>query len=677
MQQLRRVSLSSSSRPLAFNIDDYLGPQIAALLLSIPNAYALQLRFAKIPLSQSLPLHLCNVGQFLALAWFTGLARHGITRLLRQRGWRHTQPRLLLGLWLLALAIGFQVLPDSFDVFAEKQASSIPPWLTVALLIGIASTALPALVQVGLLLARPLYRWAGLSAALAISAPNNFALDGDYLGLHLFVELSAFGLACASLTNTAWPWRGDEIKALPKALWLAAVSSMMAAAASIAWPSSVVLQRLATIEGAPIAARVSWLRSFGRREKGAEAVLEQLPKSARPWFQRRDNPPPIAASVPSLLPNDPIVFLITIDSLRSDVFRNKRWLEQQHFFKNLSEHAVTFANAESPASSTVPTLSSLFTDKYYSTLFWKPVFEGGDVWPLEDNSVRFPELLSNHGVHTVNVATKSWLLSSRKVVAGFQEEYDLDQNAANRQKHVESGPILARMRESLGRPRTGPTFVYSHFMDPHSPYDSGKLKRGSDKKALYLSEIERLDEELAQFDQWLSDQGLGARVVWLVSADHGESFGEHGVTFHAKNIYEELVHVPLWIRIPGVKAARIEAPVSTMDLAPTLLDLFGVETPGEYMGQSLVPYLRGDEDVHLWRPIAAETHLKQSLLFADGFKAIRDQRSGTREVYDLKKDPKELKNLIDSANPKYQDALDLFFKVQLNPRYAKQAPYRH
>jgi membrane-anchored protein YejM (alkaline phosphatase superfamily) len=325
----------------------------------------------------------------------------------------------------------------------------------------------------------------------------------------------------------------------------------------------------------------------------------------------------------------------------------------------------------------VPTLSSLFADKYYSTLLWKPVFDGGDVWPLTDSSVRFPELLTSHGVHTINVATKSWLMSSRKVVAGFEEEYDLDQNAADRQKHVESGPILARMRESLGHPRTGPTFVYSHFMDPHSPYDSGKLKRGAGKKALYVSEIERLDEELAEFDQWLDAQGLGGRVVWIVSADHGESFGEHGVTFHAKNIYEELVHVPLWIRIPGLGASRIETAVSTMDLAPTLLDLFGVATPAEYMGQSLVPYLRGESNVKLWRPIAAETHLKQSLLFPDGFKAIRDQRTGTREVYDLRKDPKELKNLIDSADPRYQDQLDLFFAVHRNPSYAKQAPYRH
>jgi arylsulfatase A-like enzyme len=322
----------------------------------------------------------------------------------------------------------------------------------------------------------------------------------------------------------------------------------------------------------------------------------------------------------------------------------------------------------------VPSLSSIFSGKYYSELVWEAQSKGGEVWPGKDPTIRFPTLLGEHGVHTVTVASKSWLLSSRRVVAGFVEEYDLDQRRARRTDHVKSKELLGRVREVLSAPLKGPTFLYAHFMDPHTPYDSGKKKTGSSKEK-YKSEIERIDRELSEFMRWLDKKGLSSRVVLMLSADHGEAFGEHGATFHAKNVYDELIRVPLWIRVPGVKAHNEKTPVSLIDLGPTVLDLFGVPTPGHFMGQSLTPLLRNGK-AQLSRPIVAETRLKQTLVFPDGFKAIRDQQSGAREVYDLNRDPQESKNIIDRADPKYQNMLDAFFLVHMNPMYPKHAPYR-
>jgi choline-sulfatase len=134
--------------------------------------------------------------------------------------------------------------------------------------------------------------------------------------------------------------------------------------------------------------------------------------------------------------------------------------------------------------------------------------------------------------------------------------------------------------------------------------------------------------------------------------------------------------VPLWIRIPELDPRVIDTQVSLMDLGPTILDLMGAATPGSFMGQSLVPALRG-LPLELSRPLGAEGRLKQALVFPDGIKAVRDQRTYTQEVYDLNNDPGETNNLVESADPKYLREVDAFFDENLHSDYGSTAPYRN
>jgi membrane-anchored protein YejM (alkaline phosphatase superfamily) len=267
-----------------------------------------------------------------------------------------------------------------------------------------------------------------------------------------------------------------------------------------------------------------------------------------------------------------------------------------------------------------------------------------------------------------------WLLNSYRVAAGFDEETTLDGNNKDRSKHVHSGRLLPAVEQRLRQGIAGPNFVVFHLMDCHAPYDSGSVKTGP-MKGRYLSELERLDAELLAFRDVLAAQPFGQRVTWIVSADHGEAFGEHNTQQHATSVYDEQIRVPLWIKVPGVAPRTVSEPVGLVDLGPTVLDLFGAATPGSFMGQSLVPLLRG-EPVTLTRPIAAEARLRQTLVFADGMKAIRDLTNGGRELYDLKADPGERNNLIDQGDKKYQALLDLFFDTHQNPRYERTAPWR-
>ena len=143
-------------------------------------------------------------------------------------------------------------------------------------------------------------------------------------------------------------------------------------------------------------------------------------------------------------------------------------------------------------------------------------------------------------------------------------------------------------------------------------------------------------------------------------------------------MYEELIRVPLFIKIPGVAPRKVNTPVALVDLGPTILDLVGLPTPGYNMGQSLVPFLRG-QTPKLNRPILAETRLKKSLVMDDGYKVIIDDRSHTTEVYNLNADPNETRNLYDgpgSPDASRVDLLRFFFDIHTIRRPGYVIPYR-
>jgi arylsulfatase A-like enzyme len=110
----------------------------------------------------------------------------------------------------------------------------------------------------------------------------------------------------------------------------------------------------------------------------------------------------------------------------------------------------------------------------------------------------------------------------------------------------------------------------------------------------------RYDQNIAQMDALLADF-LGslstttlADTAIVVTADHGESFGEHGNLYHGFSLYQTELHVPLFMYVPGVPPRRIGEPVSLLDIAPTILDLRRVPLPDAFTGKSLLPVLKGE-----------------------------------------------------------------------------------
>jgi arylsulfatase A-like enzyme len=213
------------------------------------------------------------------------------------------------------------------------------------------------------------------------------------------------------------------------------------------------------------------------------------------------------------------------------------------------------------------------------------------------------------------------------------------------------------------------------MMEPHQPYDRGRSQGSPHER--YLAEVAVADAQIRRVLRLLQAR-FGRRWALFVSADHGEAFGEHGGTEHGKTLYEELLHVPLLARGPLLAPRVVEERVGLVDLGPTILDLFGVETPATYEGQSLVPLLAGGTAT-LTRPLLAEGRLRRALTQPDGLKVIEDSRRKLVEAYDLATDPGETHNLFDVEPARVDGALGslrAFFAAHTRSDGGYQPPYK-
>lgn len=352
-----------------------------------------------------------------------------------------------------------------------------------------------------------------------------------------------------------------------------------------------------------------------------------------------------------MLPSDAVVVMITIDATRADVVLDPAKARMFPVLTEMQRNGVVFENATAAASQTPLSLASLFSGRTFSEQLWQPYSEGKTrfLYPANDTSVRFPEVLSQHGVATFDVGTLVFMSSDFGVLRGFGEEHMVTGGTRHAMAAEAIGPLVAR----LHRAQRGPMFVYTHLMEPHEPYDRGR-KDGTDFER-YESEISVADEYVGQVLRALKRKFPGKWAL-IVSADHGEAFGDHETTGHAKSLYQELVHVPLLIDGATIHHRRVSERVSLVDMGPTILDLFGLPTPPTFLGQSLTPFLVG-KDPELTRPIFAEGRLRRSMTSKDGWKIIEDLRRKTAEIYDLNRDPGELDNLFDKEPARADELL--------------------
>ncbi len=214
-------------------------------------------------------------------------------------------------------------------------------------------------------------------------------------------------------------------------------------------------------------------------------------------------------------------------------------------------------------------------------------------------------------------------------------------------------------------------------------------------RAIYDEKIQRVDMIFRNFMEELERLGLTERTIFVLTSDHGTEFYEHERFDHGFSLYNELIHVPLIIKLPGnVDGRTIDDRVSSLDVMPTIVDLLDLRVPPgadkQLRGTSLVPSMRGES---VGRDVFSETDYRQytykrAITTKDGWKLIYTLETRDRELYDLRKDPGETVNLIEEEPQtayELEQRLFSYFKgigqdlnekhwtVGLNPVYESQA----
>lgn len=657
-----------------------LGPWFAALLagvaLALVNSVAITwwLPVTTVTPRVRLARYVFELGQHVALSLLLAAAWVFYRRMakpwsLRLASWRARRWLRVVLPWAwtcfgLVLLLAPTLAPD-FSEFAHSRAAGMAAAMLENLLLVSCAAALTA---TAILLARHWRPWlAGFASALACAlfGLNHWVFKHNYPGVHFFIAVT--GLL---IFMVAWaPLR--FFRGRPKLLtgWAMGLALLCVLTLTIP-PSQTLLQEQLKADGsvAPV-----WLT---RMRRSVQYLIDRpMDAASAPWFEQ-----PVRAATPSthpgLLHEAPIILMVTIDAVRADVLERPAYLHRFATLSALKQKAVYFAEARAPGSQTVTSLSGVFSGRYFSQQYWTRHPAVGYLFLGDDAPARFPELLAAVGFDTQTVAATYFLVNTFGVVRGFEHERFIKVPGLQLADYTPGRLLTRPLLRALEGAGQQPLFLYAHYLDTHFPYKAGGNSGTPFER--YLRSIEYVDRELGKLVRKIEQLGLWRRTLLVVASDHGEAFGEHNSQYHATTLYEEQLHVPLLVVAEALKPRTVRTMVSLIDLGPTLLDLAGQQTPGYFMGQTLVPLLRG-ADARLSRPIVAEGRLKKAMYFSDGYKLIVDDKNGTQELYYLKRDPKELRNVIDLPNQKAAQrvsALRRFFEVHTIRRSGYQVPYR-
>ena len=355
----------------------------------------------------------------------------------------------------------------------------------------------------------------------------------------------------------------------------------------------------------------------------------------------------------------PNVLIYVIDCLRADrvgAFGSRRGLSPA--IDAFAREAVVLDQTWACASWTKPSVACLFTGRYPPRHGARTVSDR-----IADGTPTLAEAFSRAGYSTRAVVANPILDAEHFGFGrGFRSYRNLARDYAG--LAVNAVPADARLITDdvagwLPAVRDRPFFLYLHSLDLHYPYlaretpGQPKLAENASESDLYDSEFAYNDHEIGRLLAILKQEHRLEDTIVVVTADHGEEFGEHGTTRHGHSLYQDLVHVPLVIRLPGGEGAgaRISDPVSLVDLPQTVLELASLPGLAEADGVSLARRFRGPA---LARPlpIFAEQISPVETLYAvrnERYKAI-DELVPKEEslLFDLSSDPRETTPLVDA-----------------------------
>lgn len=493
---------------------------------------------------------------------------------------------------------------------------------------------------------------------------------------------------------------------------------------SVEWVAEILTDKAATVEldrgaGGRVDADLSAyagqqivlrLRTIGSR---GTAVLWRglgLSDPSHGFDRQTLDPPALPVSRKTGQFGQPDIVLVVLDAARADFLSTYRGIVPTPAIDALASEGTRFEHAYAAAPWTNQSMYSLLSGRY-------PEAHGVAGWrdlPPRDLRTLF-QITYAAGYHTV-LWSEHPLYRATKAL-----RYDVDQ-------YVDMKPRERMgMRERLRRPDIfrpdKPTFAVFHLLPPHDPYLwdeatgqgapapwANSMMRGfstgfdlSAKNlqsfsrtvgdsppsaddiayvaARYQDNVRYADELVRRVVEGLKQAGRYDNALIIVTSDHGEAFYEHGHFLHTWPLYNEILRIPLVIKWPSGATSfqrSVDRPVSSIDIAPTIVDAIGFQgdDPG-HQGESLLPLVfdgffptrgiyastvgvaNGVDDYEPLKPMGS--------LIEHPYKVIHDKVSGRVELYDLSSDPGEMRDIVATHPVLAQRLLQaLFLQEQAN-----------
>jgi len=374
------------------------------------------------------------------------------------------------------------------------------------------------------------------------------------------------------------------------------------------------------------------------------------------------------------------VVVVLIDTLRARSLRpfNPGTRVQTPVLDAIASEGAVFEATQAPENWTKPSTASLLTGLFPATHGAKT-----DAAMVPKSALLLPEALKAAGFATGSFIANGYVSDK----FGFNQGWDYYTNYIRERKTTDAEFVFKDAADWVEKHKGERFFAYVHTIDPHVPYDPPaeylKLyKKGdyagpvsprktpdqlaeakrvpprmtfneADKqylRDLYDGEVSYHDHYLGVFVERLKAMGVYDDTVFVITADHGEEFDEHGSWGHGHSVYQELLWIPYIVRLPGVVPAgtRISQTVSSMSVYPTVLDAAGVPQPGALEDKSKLDWLRGGPPSAL--PVAFSDFLDDRRVIRAGrYKLIL--RGLNETFFDLGDDPLEQKELDRSKFP--------------------------
>lgn len=394
----------------------------------------------------------------------------------------------------------------------------------------------------------------------------------------------------------------------------------------------------------------------------------------------------------------PNVLLIVIDTLRADhlgVYGYGRDTSP-HIQELLADRGVVVERAYAQAPWTLPSMASMMSGLDPARL----LDDSNNPWGLPDAVTTLAEVLQARGYRSYGFVANPTLHQGNGFAQGFDTFETAPYDVASLRLHADH--LYSKIEPRLGSLEE-PFFLYTHFLDPHDPYENPEIPegvspffpeyegnlRGDDVHGLYLQkkqmddpeqDVKHLralyDSEIRYVDGFIGrllndmDPDMLRRTLVVLTSDHGEELYEHGGWKHGESVYEEQIRVPLIWRWDDrfKEGRRLDATVQLLDLMPTLLEATartGDPPPPPGDGRSLLSALTGDAPLpavaaysrhHAEGPVRAariDGYRKQILFDREALDSPETERGKTffeqdrrrmerHEAYDLHRDPGEL-----------------------------------